>query len=1096
MANGPVTDAVRSRSARDRTGAAVLVALLAAAWLTLVVSPTASAAGPPTFAVVVDDSGPVGAPVLVTVAGDELHGLAGWELRLAFDPAVVRYSGTRGGGGLELFGAAQTASTVRVGAHPCTSDPCAAPVPDHGRVVLATIELERLQPGSPSVVVDDVVLAGESGQRLPARAVGASTRAPATPRPSVSDGNHDGRVDRTDLLGVVASWATTHDAGDGCGASDATGDVNGDGCVDVLDVASVVAASSPSPAVTATAAVSFVVNSTADAPDASPNGICQTATPGQCTLRAAITEADRATGHVDISFNIPGAGVHQIAPATALPTINNANATVTIDGFTQAGSSVNTDPLAVNATYTVELKGKGPTSIDGLYLVSPGNVVRGLDLHGFKRDVRLYGTAAHDNVVVGNLIGLLPDGTLDPQSTLSPGASCVHIQGGASRNQIGAPGAATRNVISGCSHQGVAFYDSGTDSNLVQNNLVGLDPTGTLARPNQNHGIDVNTFTTNTMIGGSNPGEGNVVSGNKNEGVEISHGTGTLFNKVIGNFVGADLTGNAAPAYARNGDRGIRLEGVAGCNNQPCPLDAGRSTVTDNVVVQSGLGGILVDKGVHDSVIARNLFGVTLNGTPAGNTLYGVQIESGAQHNVLGPGNVIAYNENGVLITSLGTQPANSASSPTLYNTITQNSIHDNHGYGLGIDLAPFGQVNTAANADPNANGGILGPTIVSTTPASATVTTCARCVVEAFRSTGGANTYGSGITYLSSATADSSGNATVFLPSSVQGAYVTTTATDPSGNTSEFSQNHFVPMPNGNNIPPNASGSVTCSQLTCSFDGSASNDPDGTIVLYHWDFGDGASANGVTVQHAYAQAGTYTAVLTVTDSGGATGSTQVIASPAGFPPGTIAQDSFNRTVASGLGTADLGGPWSTSATSSFSVDGSTAQVVFPSGATTRWAWLPNVTAQDVDVTAAITASVASQGSWGQTGAVVARRVATNTEYRARVRFASDGSIRLSIVVLNGSFTETQIGNEVKIAGLTWSPSLAVAVRLHVSGVSPTTLQARAWAAGSTEPSTWAVSVTDATASLQTSGAVGIEGFVGSAMSSGGTLHFDDLTVS
>ena len=52
-------------------------------------------------------------------------------------------------------------------------------------------------------------------------------------------------------------------------------------------------------------------------------------------------------------------------------------------------------------------------------------------------------------------------------------------------------------------------------------------------------------------------------------------------------------------------------------------------------------------------------------------------------------------------------------------------------------------------------------------------------------------------------------------------------------------------------------------------FNGSGSSDPDGSLVSYIWDFGDGTGASGVSVSHAYTQAGTYTATLTVTDNGG-----------------------------------------------------------------------------------------------------------------------------------------------------------------------------------------------------------------------------------
>jgi PKD repeat protein len=63
---------------------------------------------------------------------------------------------------------------------------------------------------------------------------------------------------------------------------------------------------------------------------------------------------------------------------------------------------------------------------------------------------------------------------------------------------------------------------------------------------------------------------------------------------------------------------------------------------------------------------------------------------------------------------------------------------------------------------------------------------------------------------------------------------------------------------------------------LLVSFDGSASSDPDGTIVSYAWDFGDGSTGTGATASHTYAAAGTFSATLTVTDDDGATGAASV----------------------------------------------------------------------------------------------------------------------------------------------------------------------------------------------------------------------------
>ena len=98
----------------------------------------------------------------------------------------------------------------------------------------------------------------------------------------------------------------------------------------------------------------------------------------------------------------------------------------------------------------------------------------------------------------------------------------------------------------------------------------------------------------------------------------------------------------------------------------------------------------------------------------------------------------------------------------------------------------------------------------------------------------------------------------------------VTLTITDDAGATATSSQTASVAAGGGGNNPPSASLSASCTDLACSFDASASADSDGTIASYDWDFGDGAIAAGVTTNHAYASAGSYTVTLSVTDNVGA----------------------------------------------------------------------------------------------------------------------------------------------------------------------------------------------------------------------------------
>ena len=90
-------------------------------------------------------------------------------------------------------------------------------------------------------------------------------------------------------------------------------------------------------------------------------------------------------------------------------------------------------------------------------------------------------------------------------------------------------------------------------------------------------------------------------------------------------------------------------------------------------------------------------------------------------------------------------------------------------------------------------------------------------------------------------------------------------------------------------NERPTASVAVTCDHLVCSFDGSGSSDPDGTVASYAWTFGDGGTATTQKPAHTFGAAGTFTVGLTVTDNDGATGATTqsltVTAPPPNAPP-------------------------------------------------------------------------------------------------------------------------------------------------------------------------------------------------------------------
>lgn len=106
-------------------------------------------------------------------------------------------------------------------------------------------------------------------------------------------------------------------------------------------------------------------------------------------------------------------------------------------------------------------------------------------------------------------------------------------------------------------------------------------------------------------------------------------------------------------------------------------------------------------------------------------------------------------------------------------------------------------------------------------------------------------------------------------------GAYtVSLTVTDNDGESHTAEANIEVSLTP--NSPPEAAISQVCNELNCTFNGGGSTDQEGAIATYAWSTSDGGSGNEVEFVHAFASAGTYQVVLTVTDASGATDTAEV----------------------------------------------------------------------------------------------------------------------------------------------------------------------------------------------------------------------------
>lgn len=308
----------------------------------------------------------------------------------------------------------------------------------------------------------------------------------------------------------------------------------------------------------------------------------------------------------------------------------------------------------------------------------------------------------------------------------------------------------------------------------------------------------------------------------------------------------------------------------------------------------------------------------------------------------------------------------------------------------------------------------------------------------------------------------------------------------DPFGN-SQTSPAVSVTVAGGGNASPVASFTSSVSARTVSVNGTGSTDPDGSISSYAWSWGDGQTATGATASHTYAADGTYTVGLTVTDNRGAQNTTtrSVVI---GTAAATLASDTFGRTVASGFGSAQIGGSWTTNG-SGFSVNGSQGLETIGAAGEGPWAQLAGVSSTSVDVTAGLVLDKRPNAGAAYAG-TIGRRVGSN-DYRLKVKVDSSGTVTLYAIRVSGG--ETALSTLI-VPGLNYTPGSRLNTRLQVTGTSPTTIRGKVWLSTAAEPSAWQVSATDSTAGLQTSGSVGLHTYISSsATNTPWVFRFDDF---
>jgi trimeric autotransporter adhesin len=361
----------------------------------------------------------------------------------------------------------------------------------------------------------------------------------------------------------------------------------------------------------AEAATTFTVNSTGDAADINiTNGRCdsESANGDQCTLRAAIEEANDTNGADTIDFDIGGNGaVRTISPNSALPTITDS---VTIDGYTQSGASPNSLAEGNDAVLNVVLDGINAGSVVvGLMIEATDTTIKGLVIRRFDDyGIQLLSVGEASNRVEGNFIGVNRDGITDRGNS-----DGVFIAGGS--NTVGGTASGARNVISGNGESGIVISSTVSEENRVEGNYIGTgaDKTGNVG--NTEDGVAIQNGADLTAVGGTLSGAANRIAHNGGDGVSVagsnSEGNHVLSNTIFNNAeLGIDLLGGTEDANGvTSNDTDDPDTGPNTLQNFPVITSAVRSNTTGDTTIS----GTLNSNPTQDFVVQCFL----TNGAPA-----------------------------------------------------------------------------------------------------------------------------------------------------------------------------------------------------------------------------------------------------------------------------------------------------------------------------------------------------------------------------------------------------------------------------------------------------------------------------------------------
>jgi hypothetical protein len=424
---------------------------------------------------------------------------------------------------------------------------------------------------------------------------------------------------------------------------------------------------------------------------------------GRCTLREALDNANSdnkgrddcvaGSGADTIAFNIPAIQCPGNACTIRLSFTYQLSQPVTIDGYTQPGASPNTLAVGNNAALRIELRGSSSVALP-LEIVADDVTVRGLVI-GEYSGVGIRVTSGARARIVGCFIGTDITGTIARPIGGTTGAgdqgSGIVVVSAASRATIGGTSPGDRNVISGL----VTTNGTGVFLNGTNDATVQGNYIGLKANGLEGlpnlFGIVIRDSLSNT-IGGTSPGARNVISGNVNTAICLcGHDDDSMFNIIQGNAIGV----NAAGSMLANGNGVI-------VNKAKNNLIGGTEAGAGNVIAGNSTLGVGTQIGLGNQILGNAIFG---------NGGLGIDLlRDGVTQNDAGDGDFAL--QNFPVLTSVGVRvnttvhgTLNSNPSRSFRIEVFSNTACDPSGNGEGETY--LGSVT--ATTDPSGNASFIG---------------------------------------------------------------------------------------------------------------------------------------------------------------------------------------------------------------------------------------------------------------------------------------------------------------------------------------------------------------------------------------------------